>query len=57
MELFYGRPEDCSGRLARETRVYDYLDGLGVEYLRTDHFDMPAAISPSGRRSSRRSWA
>ena len=42
MELFTGRPEDCSGRLERETRVYDYLDALGLEYWRTDHVDMPA---------------
>ena len=42
MELFHGRPDDCSGRLARELRVYDYLDKLGIEYWRTDHFDMPA---------------
>ena len=37
MELLSGRPTDESGRLARETRVYDYLDGLGIEYQRTDH--------------------
>ena len=37
MELQSGRPADASGRLARETRVYDYLDGLGIEYQRTDH--------------------
>lgn len=42
MELFHGRPDDCSGRLPREVRVYDYLDKLGIEYWRTDHFDMPA---------------
>ena len=42
MELFHGRPDDCSGRLARELRVYDYLDKLSIEYWRTDHFDMPA---------------
>ena len=42
MELFTGRPADCAGRLAREVRVYDYLDRLGIEYWRTDHFDMPA---------------
>ena len=37
MEIFHGRPEDCSGREAREVRTYDLLDRLGVEYLRTDH--------------------
>ena len=37
MELFYGRPEDLSGRLAKETRVYDLLDSLGIEYARIDH--------------------
>ena len=26
MELFKGRPEDCSGRLEREKRTYDLLD-------------------------------
>ncbi len=25
------------GRLPRETRVYDYLDKLGISYYRTDH--------------------
>ena len=42
MELFTGRPSDCASRLERETRTYDYLDGLGIEYWRTDHPDMPA---------------
>ena len=37
MELFNGRPEDISGRLPREVRTYDFLDGLGIEYIRTDH--------------------
>lgn len=37
MELFYGRPADCTGRLERELRVYDMLDSLGIEYIRTDH--------------------
>lgn len=37
MELFYGRPSDTAGRLDREIRVYDFLDGLDVEYTRTDH--------------------
>ena len=37
MELFNGRPEDISGRLPREVRTYDFLDRLGIKYLRTDH--------------------
>lgn len=37
MELMNGRPADTSGRLDREIRVYDFLDSLGIEYLRTDH--------------------
>lgn len=32
-----GRPEDVSGRLEKETRVYDMLDLLGIEYERIDH--------------------
>ena len=37
MELMYGRPETNEGRLPKEIRVYDFLDSLGVEYLRIDH--------------------
>ena len=37
MELFKGRPSDPEGRLPREIRTYEYLDGLGIEYWRTDH--------------------
>ncbi|MBR0172522.1 MAG: prolyl-tRNA synthetase associated domain-containing protein [Lachnospiraceae bacterium] len=37
MELFTGRPENENGRLPREIRTYDFLDGLGIEYFRTDH--------------------
>ena len=37
MELFHGRPQDVNGRLPREIRTYDFLDGLGIAYLRTDH--------------------
>ena len=37
MELQLGRPGDLTGRLEKEIRVYDLLDGLGVEYLRVDH--------------------
>lgn len=37
MQIEHGRPADCGGRLEKERRVYDFLDGLGVEYLRVDH--------------------
>lgn len=37
MELLNGRPADTSGRLEKEIKVYDLLDSLGIEYLRTDH--------------------
>lgn len=37
MELFAGRPTSNDGRLDKETRVYDLLDSLGIEYYRTDH--------------------
>ena len=37
MELYNGRPEDCSGRLEREIRTYDFLDSLGISYQHTDH--------------------
>lgn len=37
MKLFNGRPENIDGRLPREIRTYDFLDGLGIEYQRTDH--------------------
>ncbi len=37
MELLNGRPSDVSNRLAREVRVYDFLDDLGIEYKRVDH--------------------
>lgn len=37
MELFHGRPENAQGRLEREMRVYDYLDGLHIGYERIDH--------------------
>ena len=37
MELVKGRPADTTGRLDKEIRVYDFLDGLGVEYERIDH--------------------
>ena len=37
MQLFHGRPADCSGRLEKEIRCYDLLDSLGIEYNRLDH--------------------
>ncbi len=37
MELYTGRPESTEGRLPREIRTYDFLDGLGIRYQRTDH--------------------
>ncbi len=37
MQLYVGRPENTEGRLSREIRTYDYLDNLGIDYLRTDH--------------------
>ena len=33
--LYRGRPSDR--RIPKETRCYDFLDGLGVEYFRVDH--------------------
>lgn len=32
-----GRPQSAEGRLEKEMRVYDFLDGLGVDYERIDH--------------------
>ena len=37
MELLKGRPPKESGREAKEIRVYDFLDSMGVEYYRIDH--------------------
>lgn len=37
MVLCEGRPEDGSGRLEKEKKVYDLLDELGIFYLRADH--------------------
>lgn len=37
MELYNGRPENLEGREEKEIRVYDLLDELGLEYMRTDH--------------------
>ena len=37
MKLTQGRPTDLTGRLSKEIRVYDFLDGLGITYERVDH--------------------
>ncbi|MCD7844051.1 MAG: prolyl-tRNA synthetase associated domain-containing protein [Clostridiales bacterium] len=37
MELYNGRPDDCTGRLDKERETYDLLDRLGIAYQRTDH--------------------
>lgn len=37
MELYNGRPADCTGRLDKERETYDLLDRLGIAYQRTDH--------------------
>ena len=42
MELMCGRPSDTAGREEKEIRVYDFLDAIGVEYMRVDH---PAAMT------------
>lgn len=42
MEIQHGSPTDMTGRSDREIRTYRFLDDLGVEFDRTDHFDQPA---------------
>ena len=37
MELLHGRPENMEGRLPKEIRVYDFLEGLNIDYYRVDH--------------------
>ena len=37
MALQNGRPADAAGRMDKEIRTYDFLDGLGVDYQRMDH--------------------
>ncbi len=37
MILQEGRPADCTDRLDKEIRTYDFLDALGVSYQRIDH--------------------
>ena len=42
MELYHGSPDNMEGRQEREIRAYRLLDELGVDFVRTDHFDEPA---------------
>ena len=37
MDICKGRPENCGIRLNKETRTYDLLDKLNIEYFRVDH--------------------
>lgn len=37
MLLYKGRPDITEGRQNREIKVYDLLDSLEIEYMRTDH--------------------
>lgn len=37
MTLQEGRPQTNNGRLAKEIRVYDFLDSLNIPYHRVDH--------------------
>lgn len=37
LTIYKGRPTNCEGREAREVRVYDLLDSLGIDYDRVDH--------------------
>ena len=36
-ELYWGAPENVSGRLDKEKRCYDELQKLGIEFFRVDH--------------------
>lgn len=40
MEVYNGRPADCSGREGCEVRTYDLLDELGISYIRVDHEEL-----------------
>ncbi len=42
MNIYEGRPADCTGRLDKEIRCYDLLDSLQLRYQRVDH---PAAMT------------
>jgi len=37
MVLEKGRPADCTGRLEKELRCYDFLERLGLDYWTLDH--------------------
>ena len=37
MILEKGRPADARTRLMKEQRVYEFLDGLEIDYMRADH--------------------
>lgn len=37
MVLEQGRPADCTNRLDKEIRTYDFLDALNISYQRVDH--------------------
>lgn len=37
MTLENGRPQNTSGRLNKEIKVYDFLDKLNIQYQRVDH--------------------
>lgn len=37
LTLQTGRPQDTTGRLDKEIRVYDFLDAISVSYERIDH--------------------
>ena len=37
MKLLQGRPENYADRLEKERRVYNFLDGLNIDYRRVDH--------------------
>lgn len=37
MILEHGRPQSLAGRAERETKTYDLLDRLGIDYERVDH--------------------
>lgn len=43
MKLYHGSPENREGRSERELRTYAFLDGLKLDYERTDHPDTPAS--------------
>lgn len=40
LKLEKGRPVDCTGRLEKEIRTYDFLDKLNIEYERIDHEEL-----------------